>query len=92
MNATCTFRLPGDPWNPAKILDNCRLGRLTTEHAASSYGLPVVVGEDGSAYGTGDVEDGTITLARDAQDGMADEEFDAAVQQAQAAGFRVIGY
>jgi hypothetical protein len=27
---------------------------LTTEHAASSYGVPVLVGEDGTAYGPAD--------------------------------------
>lgn len=28
--------------------------RLTTEHAASSYGQPVLVSDDGTAYGPGD--------------------------------------
>jgi len=32
-----------------------RRGRLTTAHAASSYGLPVVV-VDGQPYGGGEVE------------------------------------
>lgn len=30
-------------------------GQLTTEHAASSHGLPVVVLEDGTALGPGEV-------------------------------------
>ena len=29
-------------------------GYLTTEHSASSYGQPVFVGDDGTAYGPGD--------------------------------------
>lgn len=29
--------------------------RLTTEHAASSYGIPVLVDEEGNAYGPMDV-------------------------------------
>lgn len=29
--------------------------RLTTDHAASSYGQPVLVDEDGEAYGVADV-------------------------------------
>ena len=34
--------------------------RLTTDHAASSYGYPVLVGGDGQAYGPGDLlPDGT---------------------------------
>lgn len=28
--------------------------RLTTDHASSSYGLPVMVGQDGNAYGPAD--------------------------------------
>jgi hypothetical protein len=28
--------------------------RLTTDHSASSYGVPVLVGEDGEAYGVCD--------------------------------------
>lgn len=34
--------------------DLCRIGVLTTEHAASSHGLPVVVA-DGEALGTSEV-------------------------------------
>lgn len=29
--------------------------RLTTDHAASSYGIPVAVDETGKAYGPGDI-------------------------------------
>jgi len=28
---------------------------LTTDHAASSYGIPVLVGPDNTAYGPGDI-------------------------------------
>lgn len=28
---------------------------LSTEHAASSYGIPVIVAKDGTAYGIGDI-------------------------------------
>lgn len=35
----------------ATMLDGCKVrGRLTTEHAASSYGQPVFVDDDGQAY------------------------------------------
>lgn len=33
-------------------------GTMTTDHAGSSYGQPVIVGEDGTAYGPGDCLDG----------------------------------
>jgi hypothetical protein len=49
MDEPCTYRLPGDGEDHP--------GRLTTEHAASSYGLPVVVAEDGTAYGCAEVEE-----------------------------------
>lgn len=29
--------------------------RLTTESSSSHYGIPVLVGDDGQAYGTGDL-------------------------------------
>ena len=34
--------------------------RVTTDHAASSYGIPVLVDADGNAYGPADVQDGTV--------------------------------
>lgn len=37
-----------------EISDSGQCGTMTTEHAASSYGLPVLV-IDGQAYGPGDV-------------------------------------
>lgn len=37
--------------------------RATTDHPSSSYGLPVLVDEDGQAYGSGDV--GSVTPASD---------------------------
>ena len=46
MNATCRFNLNHPQW---------KTGRLTTEHASSSYGQPVVVGDDGQSYGPGDI-------------------------------------
>ena len=38
-------------------MSTLNLGRfdLSTDHAASSYGIPVVVGGDGTAYGIGDI-------------------------------------
>lgn len=33
-------------------------GTMTTDHPASSYGQPVIVGENGAAYGPGDIYDG----------------------------------
>lgn len=33
------------------LLDSARAGVLTTAHAASSHGLPVVVDDDGTVYG-----------------------------------------
>lgn len=38
-------------------------GTLTAGHPASSYGLPVIVGSDGTAYGPGDVYDGDYSGA-----------------------------
>lgn len=35
--------------------DNYHGWKLTTEHAASSYGIPVLVAPDGTAYGKSDV-------------------------------------
>ncbi len=40
-----------------------RILRATTDHQASSYGLPVLVDEDGEAHGSGDV--GPVTPASD---------------------------
>ena len=96
MTANCTFRLPTDHWYPDRILDNARLGKLTTNHAASSYGLPVVVGDDGTAYGPADIEDGAIDLTRYAgedADGheinMPAAEYAALKAAASAAGYTV---
>ena len=38
--------------------------RVTTDHSASSYGIPVLVDADGIAYGPGDVQDGTVAAFR----------------------------
>ena len=39
-------------------------GKLTTEHAVSSYGQPVFVGNDGTAYNWADITDISTTAAR----------------------------
>jgi len=40
----------------ATLLDGSKVsGRLTTDHAASSYGQPVFVGDDGTAYNWADI-------------------------------------
>lgn len=41
-------------------------GRLTTEHAASSYGLPVFVDEDGEALGPSDIDGGLVVKSVEA--------------------------
>lgn len=48
---------------------------LTTEHAASSYGVPVLVSPDGEAYGKGDIvadDDGNLLSAADVAAEMAE--------------------
>ncbi len=86
MTTHATYRLSTDPWTPSAVLANARLGTLTTDHAASNYGLPVLVGDDGVARGPADIEDGTIQLGRD---GLTDTEYDAIRAAAASAGFRV---
>lgn len=42
----------------ATLRDNSKIsGRLTTDHAASSYGQPVFVGDNGQAYNWADIVD-----------------------------------
>lgn len=43
--------------DPNDLSQYAQPGTLTTDHAASSYGQPVIVAEDGTAYGPGDVLD-----------------------------------
>lgn len=38
------------------------MGRLTTDHARSSYGHAVFVADDGTAYGPADCPSGTATV------------------------------
>lgn len=47
--------------------------RLTTEHSASSYGQPVLVADDGQAFGPGDVD--MIEASRDEHAAIADSPF-----------------
>jgi len=68
-----------EPGNRAEA----RYGVLTTEHAASSYGLPVVV-VDGIAYGSAEVYGG-LTMTHDEDLPLADE----MITQAEAAGYRL---
>jgi hypothetical protein len=65
---------------------------LTTNHAASSYGQPVLVLNDGSqAYGPGDLPAGTILVIDELFcDHLPEtEDFHAEVAAARAAGFNV---
>ena len=57
MTHTITIYRESDTFDPMAILSNLETvgeGTLTTDHAASSYGQPVLVYE-GTAYGPGDV-------------------------------------
>jgi hypothetical protein len=102
MKLSCSFRLPGDPWHPTKILDNIRVGTLTTEHAASTFALPVVVETGtGRAYGSAEIEGGEISLSREwievvghecVEHPVDDAAFDQAVAAAKAAGYKVVGH
>jgi hypothetical protein len=60
-----------------------RHGVLTTEHAASSYGLPVVVGEDGQVYGPAEVPE-----INDLHCELSDEAAEL-IAAARSAGYRV---
>lgn len=56
-------------------------GEMTTDHPASSYGSPVIAGEDGTPYGPGDIYDGDWS-------GIPGAARDTALEQAaNAAGF-----
>ena len=44
----------GRGWSPLTYFDD-HGSELTTEHAASSYGMPVLVRGDGKVYGPGDL-------------------------------------
>jgi hypothetical protein len=49
----------------ATLLDGSKIsGRLTTDHAASSYGQPVFVDGDNQAYNWADITDITTTSAQ----------------------------
>ncbi len=61
-------------------------GTLTTGHAASSYGMPVVVGEDGRVYGPADLPAGDCEIQ---PDGTSHQHADL-IEAAVAAGFRVV--
>lgn len=54
--------------------------RLSTEHAMSSYGMPVLVDERNRAYGPGDLPPGTVLRVRGE-----------AAERARAAGYAVEG-
>jgi len=43
----------------SEVADYVIPGMLTTDHPASSYGLPVLVDEDGNAYGAAEVYEGS---------------------------------
>lgn len=49
---------PNDEYADEHIDHYVQPGTLTAAHTASSYGLPVIIGEDGAAYGPGDIYDG----------------------------------
>lgn len=52
----------GYGWSPLTYFDN-HGSELTTEHAASSYGMPVLVRGDGSVYGPADLKGVTLRLS-----------------------------
>lgn len=55
---------------------------LTTDHAAASYGLPVLV-KDGQAYGPADLPNVTVFISNASDDGAA------LISSAMRAGWRV---
>jgi hypothetical protein len=67
------------------------VGIMTTEHAASSYGMPVLVTDDGTAYGPGDMVGRRLHLGDSADDaGLARaERIDAAYAACKAAGWQM---
>ncbi len=87
-----------EAWTPS--LDTVREGVLTTEHAASSYGVPVLVAQDGT--GLGAAEAPPLQIARqtpwpehemdgqpeDHDKGITAEHLDL-IARAVAAGYRV---
>jgi len=51
-----------DPFSDHAGEERQILGTLTTDHAASRYGLPVVVADDGTVYGPADLPAGDRTI------------------------------
>lgn len=49
---------PNDEYADEHIDHYVRFGELTTDHPSSSYGIPVVVAEDGTPHGPGDTYGG----------------------------------
>ncbi len=66
----------------------CLRGTLTTDHATSNYGLPVVVGDDGTVYGPADLPAGDCLI----EDALGSGHFGdnpALIAAARSAGFVV---
>jgi hypothetical protein len=74
-----------DPISPEIV------GVMTTDHAASSYGMPVLVTADGTAYGPGDMRGRRLYIGDSADDaGLARaERIDAAYAACKVAGWQM---
>ena len=85
MKIDATFEVLARPFRVETILSDMEAGSLSDEHAASSYGLPVAVGADGTAYGPAEV--GRLLLVIDRSDWTADVQD--LVRRARAASYSV---
>ena len=74
-----------DPLSPEVI------GIMTTDHALSSYGMPVLVTADGTAYGPGDMTGRRLYIGDSADDAGMEraKRFDAAWVACKAAGWQM---
>lgn len=66
-------------------------GEITTAHPSSSYGLPVLVADDGSVYGPGDMSGRRLYLEVDTPAGglVRAEQFAAAYDACKSAGWKM---
>lgn len=89
---TATVRVTWTPSRIASLLDlivNDCDGVLTTDHAQSSRGLPVLVRDDGTALGVGEVGELTVDCYPDlGHDPLTAEEL-ATIAAARTAGYTV---
>lgn len=70
------------------LINECD-GTLTTDHAASSRGLPVVVGSDGAALGSSEVGELTVAVYPSLGHEPLTAEQLAVVEAARAAGYQI---